>query len=76
MEQQNESTTMNPPTDGTCQVCREQPSKYTCPRCSMRTCSVGCVKQHKQDNDCSGERSKTHFVSRDQYNYSNMMSGK
>ncbi|KAJ8664079.1 hypothetical protein O0I10_000357 [Lichtheimia ornata] len=74
MEQQNESTAVNPPVDGTCQVCREQPSKYTCPRCNMRTCSVGCVKQHKQDNDCSGERSKTHFVSRDQYNYSNMMS--
>ncbi|KAI9311696.1 hypothetical protein BX666DRAFT_1994556 [Dichotomocladium elegans] len=61
-------------TDPLCQVCNTQVSKYTCPRCQMRTCSVACVKQHKQDNNCSGERSKTHFVARDQYNYSTMMS--
>ncbi|KAI8081370.1 uncharacterized protein BX664DRAFT_340227 [Halteromyces radiatus] len=57
-----------------CQVCNEQPSKYKCPRCDIRSCSVICVKQHKQTQSCSGERSKTHYVSMKDYNESNMMS--
>ncbi|KAI7859208.1 hypothetical protein BDC45DRAFT_497136 [Circinella umbellata] len=57
-----------------CQMCNVNPRKYTCPRCSIHTCSVDCVKRHKQENKCSGERDKTSFVSRDKYNYSHMMS--
>ena len=59
-----------------CQICHTNPHKYTCPRCSIRTCSVDCVKRHKQEKECSGERDKTSFVPRDAYNYSHMMSGK
>ncbi|XP_041053754.1 zinc finger HIT domain-containing protein 3 [Carcharodon carcharias] len=32
-----------------CRVCEEQPPKYRCPRCSLRYCSVGCYKKHKDD---------------------------
>ncbi|KAI9270739.1 hypothetical protein BDA99DRAFT_557544 [Phascolomyces articulosus] len=57
-----------------CQICHINLHKYKCPRCSIYTCSVDCVKRHKQESDCSGERDKTHFVSREEYNYSHMMS--
>lgn len=30
-----------------CQVCQEQPSKYKCPGCALRYCSVACCKAHK-----------------------------
>ncbi|KAI9492863.1 hypothetical protein BDB00DRAFT_411451 [Zychaea mexicana] len=57
-----------------CQICGINSHKYTCPRCAMQTCSVDCVKRHKNEKECSGERDKTHFVTRDQYNYSHLMS--
>lgn len=63
------------PVDPKCQVCQQNNWKYKCPRCSIRTCSVDCVKKHKKEQSCSGERSKTHFVKRSEYNYDTMMSG-
>ncbi len=30
-----------------CQVCEQQPSKYRCPGCALRYCSVACCKAHK-----------------------------
>lgn len=59
-----------------CQVCHEQPWKYTCPRCEKHTCCVACIKQHKAQEGCSGERSKTHFISRNTYQEKDMMSGR
>ncbi|CAO3630937.1 unnamed protein product [Cunninghamella blakesleeana] len=59
--------------DNICQVCQSQASKYKCPRCQLRTCSVNCVKQHKLDQSCSGERNKAEYVPLKQYNESNMM---
>jgi hypothetical protein len=29
-----------------CAVCARQLSKYGCPRCNMRTCSLECYKAH------------------------------
>ncbi|KAI8390914.1 uncharacterized protein BYT42DRAFT_554878 [Radiomyces spectabilis] len=57
-----------------CEICHLHAWKYRCPRCSMRTCSLDCVKAHKKENNCSGERSKTHFVPRKEYDYRTMMS--
>ncbi|ORZ03922.1 hypothetical protein BCR43DRAFT_520980 [Syncephalastrum racemosum] len=57
-----------------CQVCHQQPWKYTCPRCEKHTCCVACIKQHKAQEGCSGERSKTHFISRNTYQEKDMMS--
>ncbi|XP_035522108.1 zinc finger HIT domain-containing protein 3 [Morone saxatilis] len=30
-----------------CSVCSEQTPKYRCPTCSIRYCSLGCYKRHK-----------------------------
>ncbi|WWC70612.1 uncharacterized protein I206_104563 [Kwoniella pini CBS 10737] len=30
-----------------CQICKDQISKYKCPACPIRYCSVACYKQHK-----------------------------
>lgn len=30
-----------------CQVCEQQPSKYKCPGCALRYCSVACCQAHK-----------------------------
>ena len=35
-----------------CPLCLKQPSKYTCPRCNTRYCSVDCYKSEKH-RDCS-----------------------
>ena len=35
-----------------CDVCHTETSKYKCPRCSKRTCSLPCVKAHKDADDC------------------------
>lgn len=59
-----------------CQVCQLVDWKYTCPRCHTHSCSMTCVKRHKQDSDCSGIRDKTSYVPLHKYNESNMMSGK
>lgn len=32
-----------------CGVCRQQISKYTCPRCQVRYCSLDCYKNHTKD---------------------------
>lgn len=45
-----------------CQECKLNPSKYTCPGCSVRSCSLPCVKSHKQRTACSGKRQQTKFV--------------
>ena len=39
-----------------CQQCGLVKSKYTCPKCSFRTCSLPCVKLHKEANECDGQR--------------------
>ncbi|KAF0887517.1 hypothetical protein E2562_002246 [Oryza meyeriana var. granulata] len=36
---------------GSCDVCKEAPSKYKCPACRTPYCSVPCFKNHK-DNFC------------------------
>lgn len=52
----------------TCQECKNKVSKYKCPGCSIRTCSLACVKAHKQRTGCSGNRNVTQFISLSQFN--------
>ncbi len=47
-----------------CQVCEQQTAKYTCPRCSVKTCSVGCVRAHKERTACDGIRDVTGYVAK------------
>ncbi len=32
-----------------CEVCKTNDFKYKCPKCTSRTCSLVCVKKHKQN---------------------------
>lgn len=58
-----------------CEECKEKPSKYKCPGCSVRSCSLNCVKAHKQRASCSGKRSQTHFVPLSQFDDNLLLSG-
>ncbi|CAM9211734.1 unnamed protein product [Ectocarpus sp. 12 AP-2014] len=44
----------------TCSVCKENPSKYRCPRCAAPYCSLVCNKAHKVGSSlappCTGKR--------------------
>ena len=43
-----------------CALCGE-PSRYRCPACSIRTCSLACVQLHKSQQSCSGVRETEKF---------------
>ncbi|XP_074491084.1 box C/D snoRNA protein 1 isoform X1 [Sebastes fasciatus] len=45
-----------------CGVCGSEEAKYRCPACLGHSCSLLCVKKHKEDTGCSGVRNKTAFV--------------
>ncbi|KAH6813012.1 hypothetical protein C2S51_022030 [Perilla frutescens var. frutescens] len=52
----------NNPKPNLCEECNIEASKYKCPGCSLRTCSLTCVNSHKQRTACSGKRPLTNFV--------------
>ncbi|XP_065856199.1 uncharacterized protein [Euphorbia lathyris] len=56
------------PKPGVCEECKNHPSKYKCPGCSLRSCSLPCVKAHKHRTGCSGNRNKTQFVPLSHFN--------
>jgi len=39
-----------------CEICEQNPHKYTCPACATRSCSLECVRKHKIDTSCTGKR--------------------
>ncbi|KAM4549356.1 box C/D snoRNA protein 1 [Odontesthes bonariensis] len=45
-----------------CGICGSGEAKYRCPACLKHSCSLVCVKKHKDDSGCSGVRNKTAFV--------------
>ena len=49
-----------PPAPPPCACCG-QPSKYRCPACDARTCSLLCVNKHKADKPCSGVRNTADY---------------
>src|SRR5882757_1764314 len=51
-----------------------QPAKYTCPRCSLQTCSAACSSLHKRQTGCTGERDKVKYVPMKEYGYGALMS--
>ncbi|EJD01413.1 uncharacterized protein FOMMEDRAFT_158554 [Fomitiporia mediterranea MF3/22] len=61
------------PPSSICTQCNSQPSKYTCPRCQTKTCSLPCSRAHKTTTGCSGERDRTTYVPMNQYGYSALM---
>ncbi|XP_006819344.1 box C/D snoRNA protein 1-like [Saccoglossus kowalevskii] len=61
-------------TEKRCEVCNEHIAKYRCPRCTLRTCSLPCVKTHKQNNDCDGIRNKVSYVTVKNFTESHLIS--
>eukprot|EP00887_Chlorella_sp_A99_P006711 scaffold3.g6711.t1 len=59
---------------GKCAICAKAQAKYTCPRCSCRSCSVECVKAHKEESGCSGKRDRAAFVGRGEFDERAFMS--
>ncbi|CAG9538187.1 unnamed protein product [Cercopithifilaria johnstoni] len=53
-----------------CDLCRKDSWKYRCPRCSFRSCSLSCSKEHKTKYDCSGERDKSFDIIKRLVDYS------
>ncbi|KAF1831885.1 HIT finger domain-containing protein [Decorospora gaudefroyi] len=49
-----------------CSICNTNKSKYRCPACSARTCSLPCYKRHQQWAQCSGQRDPTKFMKKSQ----------
>lgn len=45
-----------------CSICHTESTKYKCPRCGARTCSVQCVQKHKARADCDGIRNPRAFM--------------
>ncbi|XP_008332336.1 box C/D snoRNA protein 1 [Cynoglossus semilaevis] len=45
-----------------CVVCQAEEAKYRCPACQTQSCSLSCVKRHKEESGCSGVRDKTAYV--------------
>lgn len=50
------------PKPPSCQACGVAESRYRCPACSFRTCSLACVKAHKASSGCTGKRARTELV--------------
>ncbi|KAK3684501.1 hypothetical protein LTR37_020213 [Vermiconidia calcicola] len=38
-----------------CSICNTQDSKYKCPICEIRYCSIACYKPHKQSHEATAE---------------------
>ena len=37
-------------TEINCQVCKVNPSRYKCPKCVIKYCSLSCFQSHKQES--------------------------
>lgn len=57
-----------------CEVCSALPSRYTCPKCEVKTCSLKCVTIHKKELFCNGIRDRTKFVALKQMRKQDFMS--
>lgn len=59
---------------GSCEVCGNENAQYTCPRCELKTCCLECVKIHKKELDCNGDRDKVGFVPMSKFTNLNLLS--
>ncbi|CAB4268028.1 unnamed protein product [Prunus armeniaca] len=64
----------NPTVAQVCEECKANPSKYKCPGCSIRSCSLPCVKAHKFRTGCTGKRNQTNFVPLSQIDNNQLLS--
>ncbi|KAH9812033.1 hypothetical protein DFH28DRAFT_979861 [Melampsora americana] len=56
-----------------CKVCNQEKSIYTCPACSIKTCSLNCSNQHKQTQNCNGKRNRVNHIPINKYTWGTLM---
>ncbi|KAL1743550.1 hypothetical protein HDZ31DRAFT_40682 [Schizophyllum fasciatum] len=56
-----------------CTICHQKTAIYTCPRCSLKSCSLQCSNAHKSASGCSGERDKAKYIPLKEYGYGALM---
>lgn len=61
--------------DTICEGCQEKPSKYKCPGCSIRSCSLPCVKAHKLSTGCNGKKQLTQIIPLSKFDDNLLISG-
>ena len=57
-----------------CEVCSDKEYKYQCPRCEQKTCSLECCRRHKELAECSGQRDKTKYVPKEEFDERSFLS--
>jgi len=57
---------------GICDVCSSKDAKYTCPRCGVNSCSLGCSQQHKKELECDGLRQRSSYIPLNSFNADNL----
>ena len=57
-----------------CEICITNEHKYKCPRCAIKTCSLVCCRAHKASTGCTGERDKTKFVAKEEFDEQTLLS--
>ncbi|KAI5078679.1 hypothetical protein GOP47_0006350 [Adiantum capillus-veneris] len=57
-----------------CEECKKEVAKYKCPACFLRSCSLPCIRAHKERTSCSGKRDRTAFVPMDSFDDSQLLS--
>uniref|UniRef100_A0A251T8L5 Box C/D snoRNA protein 1 n=1 Tax=Helianthus annuus TaxID=4232 RepID=A0A251T8L5_HELAN len=67
---------LSSPSSKLCDECKTNEFKYKCPGCSVRSCSLPCVKAHKQRTGCTGKRQQlTEFVPLSKFDDNLLLSG-
>ncbi|GAB2289083.1 hypothetical protein Dimus_023384 [Dionaea muscipula] len=73
-EEQGVVATSAPQPPSLCEECKANPSKYKCPGCALRTCSLPCVKSHKLRTNCSGKPDLSHTIPLSQFDDNRLLS--
>ena len=73
-EKQEQAQNGNVTTKPKCEVCLEAESKYKCPRCLVKTCSLACCNKHKADTGCNGKEDRTKYVPKEEFDESLVLS--
>ncbi|KDR83417.1 hypothetical protein GALMADRAFT_235534 [Galerina marginata CBS 339.88] len=71
--EQPEASSSSAPPKPICATCNHECAKYTCPGCSIRTCSATCSSTHKSKTGCTGVRDKARYVPMKEYSWGKMM---
>jgi hypothetical protein len=48
---------------------------YRCPGCGVESCSVACVRKHKEETQCDGKRSQATYIPLSQFTDQQLLSG-